>query len=90
MLVRQVGITQATEICLHIGEGILAVTRSLIHLTGGEIMTDLAQSLEAENGHLVQSYILTVPLGMKVPQVMNMSQKANIHPLILADFVTAT
>ena len=67
MLVMQVGITQATEICLEIREGILAVTRSLIHLTGGDIVTDLTQSLEAESGHLVQSYILTVPLSMKVP-----------------------
>ena len=53
MLVMQVGITQATEICLQIGEGIMTITRSLIHLTGGEIVTDLTQSLQAENGHLV-------------------------------------
>ena len=53
MLVMQVGITQATEICLQIGEGILAVKRSVIHLTGGDIITDLAQSLEVKNGHLV-------------------------------------
>ena len=53
MLVMQVGITQATEICLQIGEGILAVTRSLIHLKGRDTVTDLAQSLEVKNGHLV-------------------------------------
>ena len=45
MLVMQVGITRATEICLQIGEDIMTVTMSLIYLTGGEIVTDLTQSL---------------------------------------------